>query len=261
MGLPRVDVKDEREREAIICSDPQCIESGFTVLGKQVATGIGRIDVLGLTAEKALAVVELKVVEDDAMLMQAFDYYIWVSENRTSLDGLYQDAGPDPELGPQILLVAPSFSERTRRRATYLNEYITSVVLYAYQAVQIGKTKRVVLMEHPLAPMRKPPVPPRAADSFVDYIQEESAKKALVSFRNYCKKFLKMGAEESPTQSYLGYKLNQQLFGWVSVRRNRFDVGYRTPSGEWDSMRIEDVSKLDELKKAVAESFDYVRGS
>lgn len=48
-------------------------------LDHQICTPDGRLDVLLADYDKTLVIAELKVNEDDGMLMQAVDYYDWAN--------------------------------------------------------------------------------------------------------------------------------------------------------------------------------------
>ena len=63
-----VDVPESR-LEHLVQQGADLIEDGLKYLDHQKRTGAGRLDVLFVDSGRALVVAELKVVEDDSMLM------------------------------------------------------------------------------------------------------------------------------------------------------------------------------------------------
>jgi len=64
---------------------PDLIETGLRFVDRQRRTSDGRLDALLVDSGSAIVVAELKVVEDDGMLIQALDYYDYVTTNREAL--------------------------------------------------------------------------------------------------------------------------------------------------------------------------------
>ncbi|WFP50237.1 endonuclease NucS [Methylomonas sp. EFPC3] len=70
----KIDIS-ERQLEELIRKHSGLIEEGMSYISHQNRLPNGRLDVLLIDSGKSLVVGELKVVEDDAMLMQCLDYY------------------------------------------------------------------------------------------------------------------------------------------------------------------------------------------
>lgn len=64
------------------------IEDGLTYVDHQKHTADGRFDSLLADSGKALVVAELKIVQDDGMLLQGLDYFDYVSDNIESFASL-----------------------------------------------------------------------------------------------------------------------------------------------------------------------------
>ena len=60
---------------------------------------------------KALVVAELKVVEEDGMLLQCLNYYDYVSTHIEAFSRMYSQHGIDPTQPVSLLLIARSFSQ------------------------------------------------------------------------------------------------------------------------------------------------------
>ena len=71
----------EKQLEEIARKAPHLIEEGLGYVGHQQRTNRGPLDVLFVDSGNALVVAELKVTEDDGMLVQSIDYYDYITIN------------------------------------------------------------------------------------------------------------------------------------------------------------------------------------
>jgi RecB family endonuclease NucS len=94
----------------LIRQAPGLIEGGLTYVDHQRLTDRGPLDVLLVDSGNALVVAELKVVEDDSMLVQGIDYYDFVTRNIEGMCRIYKQFKPDPAQPVRLFLIAPSFS-------------------------------------------------------------------------------------------------------------------------------------------------------
>ena len=102
----------EKDLEELVRKYPEYIEQGLKYVDHQKRTDRGPLDVLFVDSGKALVVAELKVVEDDSMLVQGVDYYDYITRNIEGLARAYRtkSISIDPTQRPRLFLVAPSFS-------------------------------------------------------------------------------------------------------------------------------------------------------
>jgi RecB family endonuclease NucS len=71
-------IVSEAQLEDLVRQAPELIEDGMQFVDHQRSTTQGRLDVLLVDSGQALVVAELKVVEDDGMLVQGLDYYDYI---------------------------------------------------------------------------------------------------------------------------------------------------------------------------------------
>ncbi len=136
LKLQKIDDLSERELEKLVTDNMESIEAGLVYLGHQLNAAGKYIDILAVDENRILVVIELKIGEDDGMLVQALEYLHYVQSNRDRLAMTYKDRGRiDPEEEPRIILVAASFSDRLRRAVGYLEPEVKMV---EYQAVKAG---------------------------------------------------------------------------------------------------------------------------
>lgn len=132
----------EQKLEDWLASEPAAIQDNLLIIGRQVQTTSGPLDLLGLTADGKIVVVELK--RDRApreTVAQAIDYASWIAAQtaedvksiaRDYLKGPLEDAFKErfggeslPELqlsSPGILVVASRLDASTERMIEFLSE-------------------------------------------------------------------------------------------------------------------------------------------
>src|SRR5262245_5110466 len=111
----------EQQLEDLVRRDAGMIEEGLVYVDHQKPAAGGRLDVLLVDSGKALVLAELKVVQDDGMLLQGVDYYDYVSSNIEAMARLYKAHGIDPTQQLRLLLIAPSFSQTLVNRCKWLD--------------------------------------------------------------------------------------------------------------------------------------------
>ena len=116
----KVDVS-EAQLEDLVRRYAGKIEEGLAYVEHQKSAAGGRLDVLLVDSGKSLVVAELKVVQDDGMLMQGLDYYDDVSTHAESFARLYKAHSIDPTQQVRLFLVAPDFSQTLVNRCKWLD--------------------------------------------------------------------------------------------------------------------------------------------
>jgi RecB family endonuclease NucS len=74
--IERVDVS-EKELEDLLVENPDAIEKGMKILGRQIQTDSGPLDILAVDEDGVLTLIELKNEVDDGQLDQGLRYYDW----------------------------------------------------------------------------------------------------------------------------------------------------------------------------------------
>jgi hypothetical protein len=116
----KVDVS-EAQLEDLVRRNVGKIEEGLTYVDHQKSAAGGRLDVLMVDSGKSLVVAELKVIQDDGMLMQGLDYYDHVSTQAEPYARLYKAYSIDPTQQVRLFLVAPDFSQTLVNRCKWLD--------------------------------------------------------------------------------------------------------------------------------------------
>ena len=71
MVLEEAEITDEKELEYLLKSNVEQIEKGLKVVGSQIRTPKGRLDILCRDFDDVLTVIELKTTTDEEQLQQA----------------------------------------------------------------------------------------------------------------------------------------------------------------------------------------------
>ena len=122
----------EKQLEDLIRQAPDLIEEGLHFVDHQRITDRGPLDILLVDSGNALVVAELKVVEDDAMLVQGIDYYDYVSRNVDGITRAYKDFNINPKQTVRLFFIAPTFSISLLNRCKWID---IPVSLFTYKCV------------------------------------------------------------------------------------------------------------------------------
>ena len=134
----RTDVS-ESQLEEMVRQGAELIEAGLRFVDHQTFAGRGPLDVLLVDSGNALVVAELKVVQDDGMLVQGIDYYDYVLRNVDGYAQAYKMHKIDSRQDPRLFLIAPSFSVALLNRIKWIDIPIS---LFTFQCIELEGSDR-----------------------------------------------------------------------------------------------------------------------
>lgn len=216
----------EKELEALLVKDLSVIDSGLKYLGRQIATDSGVLDVLAFYEEdKSLAIIELKVREDDGQLFQAVGYYDWV-KSRIDLIRRSYKKDIDVDIDPWVILVAPNFSENLKKATRYVDIPLN---LVQYWVLDLPNGERYVHCEdvdygEPYEPKRIPTI-----EGHVNYIIDEDARTVCANALSTLKE---IGIEVQPRKRRLTLLRSADVVAAIRCRRQFFKIK-SSLSGDW----------------------------
>lgn len=133
----KVDVA-EQTLEDLIRQNAGMVEEGLVYVDHQKQAANGRLDMLLVDSGNAFVVAELKVTQDDGMLMQGVDYYDYVTSHIETYARLYAKHKINLTESARLILVASSFSQTLVNRAKWLDIPLS---LFTYTCIQMeGET-------------------------------------------------------------------------------------------------------------------------
>ncbi|MGD0901042.1 MAG: hypothetical protein ABR915_24695 [Thermoguttaceae bacterium] len=153
MNYQKADVS-EQQLEDLVRRYTGMIEEGLVYVDHQKTTDRGRLDVLMVDSDKSLVVAELKVVEDDGMLLQGLDYYDYVSAHVETYARLYKEHSIDAKR--EVRFIAPSYSQTLISRCRWLS---LEPSLFTFTCIRFdGQDEPVPIFSE--QPIPTPPPPP-----------------------------------------------------------------------------------------------------
>jgi hypothetical protein len=228
-----IEPEDEHEIEHIVANHPDQIEDDLTYLDHQLSVGTGFMDVLCVDDKGVPVVVELKIGEDEGILMQALRYYDSVYRERDRLAHQYQTkAEINLEEDPRIILVAPRISEGVLKATRYVKPEI-KLLEYDYLRSKSGD-KGIHVKELPLEAEEgySPPVP---VEKILSYINDRKLRgicdQVVGELCDIGEGIESRGAGET----LIRIRYRSRWLADISARRSFFRVWY-------DSDRKQDIS-------------------
>jgi len=244
----------EQQLEDLVRRNTSLIEDGLIYVDHQKQTAGGRLDVLMVDSGKSLVVAELKVIEDDGMLLQGLDYYDYVSEHVESFARLYKTPEIEPTQPVRLLLIAPSFSKTLVNRCKWLN---LSVSLFRFSCVKFEGDNEIIpiFMEQQITP---PPeiVEVAQLDDHLNYITDPTVRAKVTALLDESRSWKEGNILTDPIKDSISMKVNGHVFCYLYPRRQHFVIGIYDVDGEWKVYPVktdEDLATVKPILKAAME--------
>lgn len=254
--ITNIDVS-EQQLEDLVRQHVDQIEEGLRYVDHQRFTASGRLDVLFVDSGHSLVVAELKVIEDDAMLFQAIDYYDYVSLNLEAFNRLYSSFSIDPTQQVRLFLIAPSFSQSLIARSKWIDIPIS---LFTYKCITLDSGTEII----PVFAEQTIPSPPEVLETYTlddryAYITDDAA-------RAQAKDLVAEVVSWDPTKTVaeaikhpISLKVSGRVFAYLSPRRKYFIVETYNPDDKWTSYPIHTADDLLAAKELMRVNFDRFR--
>lgn len=248
-----VDVS-EQELEDLVRRHTELIEDGLVYVDHQKPTGAGRLDVLMVDSGKALVVAELKVMQDDAMLLQGLDYYDFTAMHVEPFARLYREHSIDPTQQVRLFLIAPSFSQALVTRCKWLN---LPVSLFTFNCLRFdGKDEVVpIFAEQSVPAIIEPPEVPHLEDHLA-YITEPTVRTQVESLLKEIQNWKSGSISVDPIKSAISLKVNGRVFAYLLPRRRHYLFGTFDAEGDWTEYSVksdDDLAKVKPIVRAAME--------
>jgi hypothetical protein len=200
----------EQLLEEIVRRHANLIEEGLVYVDHQKAAAGGRLDVLLVDSGKSLVVAELKVVQDDGMLLQALDYYDYVSMHVEAFARLYKKHSIDPTQQVRLFLIAPTFSQTLVNRCKWLDVPTT---LFSVDCLKFDNDDDVV----PIFTERELPTIPgiieiSTREDHLTYITDAAVRAEVNSLLEEIKNWKPGCISIDPIKYAISIKVNGRVF-------------------------------------------------
>ena len=237
------EMETENRLEKILTKNPDMLENGLDLVGRQVDTKSGPLDLLGVDSDGRLVVFELKrgtlnrnavaQVIDYASQLNAMNLdvlYRHITERSGNLEiqkidnfevwynNNYPDLGLDALMPPRIVLVGLGVDETTERMVNYLHELGLNVSLLTFHGFKQGS--ETLLARHVEVDSSDPDDPPTETHEqrFIERAQN-SGTMLLV---------------ESVTKTFVNQRRHSPKFKVTyATKRKHFNLNYSWHQGSW----------------------------
>ena len=255
-----VDVS-EAELEDLVRQAPDLIEDGVRFVDHQAFTAEGRLDVLLVDSGNALIVGELKVAEDDGMLVQGVDYYDYVVSNLDGYSRAYRKHKISPQQEPRLFLVAPSFSVKLLNRIKWVG---IAVSLFTYRCIEFEDSKGELV---PVYTELTPPKSPGrieaqyTLDERYDYITDPAVRELARSFVEDVQSWDPGSIVAEAIKYDISIKRSGHVLAYLSPRRGFFHVYTYDAEGVWVRHRVDTKADIDAARNVTRLNFDKMTSS
>ena len=135
-------VKTVSALQVLLAENAEAIEPGFRVIAAGLRLGRSSIDLLGLDAHSALALIAIDFIANNATLLRMNDAYAWALEHPQSLRRLVP-AGIDVGWPPRVVFVVQQLDESFRRTLGALE--LPAVRCFAFRCAELDGALRLDL--------------------------------------------------------------------------------------------------------------------
>ena len=244
----------EAALEDMIRHDAGLIEDGLVFVDHQKQTTSGRLDALLVDSGKSLVLAELKVVQDDGMLLQAIDYYDYVSSHAEAFARLYKTHEIDPSQQVRLFLIAPMFSQTLVNRCKWLDLPIT---LFTFHCLRFEDDDHLIpiFAEHQISTQ---PEIIQVTDigDHLSYITDLAVRAKVSALLDEIKGW-KPGSISLDSIKYaISMKVNGRVFGYFHPRRKHYLLATYNAEEEWTEYPIKDDDDLAKVKPIMQAAMD-----
>jgi len=251
----------EKQLEEMIRKAPHFIEEGLRYVDHQRKTPRGPLDVLFVDSGKSLVVAELKVIEDDGIIIQGIDYYDYISNNMEGFARAYKDSDIDPTQKLRLFLIAPSFSTSLLNRCKWIDIPIS---LFTFQCIAFEDDPEEIIpiFKEITIPSRQQPPEVYTIEQRLGYITDSIARERAEEILKEMKEWDKENILIEPIKYCISIKAHGSLFAYLEPRRKHFVIStYDTmESGStWQGYPVKTDEDLNKIKARLKENLEYYK--
>lgn len=247
----------EKQLEDLIRQGANLIEEGVRYIDHQRNTERGPLDVLMVDSGNALVVAELKIIEDDAMLVQGIDYYDYISKNIEGISRVYKDFRINPSQTVRLFLIAPSFSVSVLNRCKWIDIPIS---LFTYKCITFEDSKEItVVFSEVMVPST-----PKVVESYnlkdrLEYITSLDIRKIANDLIEEIKSWDTINILVEPIKYDISAKVSGRVLAYICPRRKHFMIYTFDNEKKWVGFPIRQKEDLEIVKVLVKTNIDRLR--
>lgn len=247
----------EKQLEDLIRQTPDNIEPGLKFIDHQRFTNRGPLDLLMVDSGNALVVAELKVVEEDSMLVQGIDYYDYISRNLEGFARIYKDYNIDPKQSIRLILIAPSFSISLINRCKWIDIPIS---LFTFKAIKLENSNEII----PVFTETTIPSTPEILESYslndrLKYITDNDSRNNAKNLLKDIQDWDKDNILIEPTKYDISLKCSGRVFAYLSPRRQFYVIYTYDTEKKWTGYPIRDENDLENVIRLMKMNIERIK--
>lgn len=236
----------EQQLEDLVRRHAGAIEEKLVYIDNQKQSAGGRLDVLMVDSGKSLVVAELKVVQDDGMLMQGVDYYDYVSSHVEAFARLYKPHEIDPTQPVRLFLIAPSFSQTLINRCKWMDLLIS---LFTFNCLKFdGEDDLVPIFSEQAIPSAPVIVDVPTIDRHLKYITDPEVRSKASTLLDEVKGWKPGSISLGPIKYAISMRVNGRVFAYFYPRRKHYLLATYDDQEVWTEYSIKDDDDLAKIK-------------
>jgi hypothetical protein len=247
----------EKQLEDLIRQGANLVEEGVRYIDHQRNTERGPLDVLMVDSGNALIAAELKIIEDDVMLVQGIDYYDYISKNIEGISRVYKDFHIDPSQTARLFLIAPSFSVSLLNRCKWVDIPIS---LFTYKCITFEDSEEIIpVFSERTVPSVTEIVEVYNLDDRLKYITNSEIRELL---RGLIKEIRNWDTENISIEAVkysISLKIFGRVFSYIHPRRNFFIIDTNDNEKKWTGFPINQKEDLETVKVLLKANIDRLR--
>ncbi len=219
------------------------------------------MDVLFADSGKSLVVGELKVVEDDGILVQGIDYYDYISNNMEGFARAYGDSGIDPTQKLRLFLIAPSFSVSLLNRCKWIDIPIS---LFTFQCITLQEDEKEIIpiFKETTIPSRLQSIEVYTVEKRLSYISDDIARERAEKALKEIKELDTGNILIEPIKYDISIKAYGDVFAYLNPRREYFLIStYDTmeSGSNWQSYQVKTDEDLNKIMMSLKNNLEYYK--
>lgn len=236
----------EQQLEDLVRRHSDMIEEGLVYVDRQKPAAGGRLDVLMVDSGKSIVVAELKVSQDDGMLLQGLDYYDYVTSHVESFARLYKNHAINPTQQARLFLIAPSFSQNLINRCKWLD---IPMFLFAFNCLKFdGDEDLVPVFSEQQIPPAPEVIEATNIESHLAYIIDDSVRSKASALLNEIKNWKPENISLDSIKYAISMKVNGRVFAYFNPRRQHYLISTFNADDEWTEYPIKSDDDLATVK-------------
>jgi hypothetical protein len=232
VSFKKIDIEKEHELEQLIIKNPDEVEEGLIFLTHQQQVSGGFIDVLCVDKDGIFVIIELKISDDDGIILQGLHYYDYVMLNKAAIANQFSSKAKfnlDEE--PRIILIAPYFSERVKKASKYVTPQLR---LMEFVHLKTSKGEKGLFFKELKIDTEEEYSPPKPIERIVEYIHFPKTRglcnDIVKTITNECKEL-----DEPKTAGNTGirFRFKNRKIADIWVKRSFFWIGCFQDPHDW----------------------------